>query len=257
MINFRIKTAILFLFMFSFISFYAQEAESKMDSIEEMFFVDISYAPQLPFLDMKEQFGFNSTVGLAFNFKSHKNWTYGLGWRYLFGGDVKNELEIFSNIATSQGYFLDHNGDFTGVKIQERGHLVMGNVGKILPVFGSNQNSGLHVKLGAGFMTHKIKTSVQFDNVPQLAGEYKKLYDRLSSGIALSQFIGYSHFGNSRLVNFYAGIEIVEGFTKGRRDYQADLMAPYTDSRLDILVGFKVGWMIPFRRRQVSEYYFF
>ena len=133
----------------------------------------------------------------------------------------------------------------------------MFNVGRVFPVLGVNQNSGIQVKLGAGYLQHKIRAYVQFDDVPQLHGDYKKYYDRFTSGFALSQFVGYTHFGSSRLINFYAGIEIYEAFTRGRRAYQIDLMGPYQDARLDILLGAKVGWMIPFRRRRVSEYYFF
>ena len=206
---------------------------------------------------MKKDYGFTSTVGLSLNFKTHKNWTYGLGWNYIFGKNVKNAAKIFSEIITEQGYFLDKNGDFSGIKVQERGFAIMANVGRVFPMGKVNQNTGLQFKFGAGFMQHKIKLSAQFDDVPQLVDDYKKLYDRLSSGFALSQFIGYTHFGNYRVVNFYGGIEIYEAFTVGRRDYQADLMGPYYEKRLDIMIGAKVGWMIPFRRRRVSEYYFY
>ena len=255
------QVIIQYSYLFTFLLFvnisFAQMSKQDNDTIEEMFYISPSYAAQVPLGDMKNDFGFSSMVGLSFNFKSHKNWTYGLEYNYLFGNNVKDEFAIYSGIITDQGFFLNLNGDFSDVKIQERGNSLMLNVGKVIPLFGINQNTGIQVKFGAGFLRHRIKAYVQFDDVPQLAGDYKKYYDRLSSGITLSQFIGYTHFGSSRLINFYGGLEIYEAFTIGRRDYQADLMAPYHDSRLDILVGAKIGWMIPFRRRKVSEYYFF
>lgn len=239
------------------LSVNSQELQKESDTIEEMFFISPSYSAQVPLGDMQKDFGLSSMIGGSINFKTHKNWIYGLEYNYLFGSNVKNEYLIFQGIITDQGFFLNNLGDFADVKVHERGFSVMANAGKIFPFNKVNQNSGIQFKFGFGYLQHRIKTLVQFDDVPQLAGDYKKLYDRLSSGLTFSQFIGYTHFGNSRLVNFYAGIEIYEAFTVGRRDYQADLMAPYHDNRLDVLLGAKVGWMIPFRRRRVSEYYFY
>lgn len=251
------KRLVLYILILISVQVKAQDNYQSGDSIEEMFYISTSFTSQMPFGDLKNDFGYNSNIGLALNFKGHKNFTYGLSWSFLFGKNIKNEFEIFENIITEKGYFLTKNGDYANVKLFERGHLIMLNAGKIFPVSKKNLNSGLHLKFGAGYMQHKIKSLVEFDNVPQLVGDYKKLYDRFSSGFAISQFIGYSHFSNSQLVNFYGGFEIIEAFTVGRRDYQASLERAYHDQRLDILIGAKVGWMIPFRRRRVSDYYFY
>jgi hypothetical protein len=44
--------------------------------------------------------------------------------------------------------------------------------------------------------------------VPQLKDDYKKAYDKLTYGPALSQFIGYSHFSDNRLYNYRIGFEL-------------------------------------------------
>ncbi|MBK6950014.1 MAG: hypothetical protein IPH16_19810 [Haliscomenobacter sp.] len=38
-------------------------------------------------------------------------------------------------------------------------------------------------------------------------------------------------------MNFYIGLETIQGFTRGRRDWQFDLQQPYTGARLDLLLG--------------------
>jgi hypothetical protein len=41
----------------------------------------------------------------------------------------------------------------------------------------------------------------------------------------------------------------MQGFTQGMRDYQIDLEGPYRDKRVDMLLGIRVGWVIPIYRR--------
>jgi hypothetical protein len=60
--------------------------------------------------------------------------------------------------------------------------------------------------------------------VPQVQGAYAKGYDRLTNGPAISQYIGWLHLDRKKLVNFNAGIEIIEAFTQNRRDFNFDQM---------------------------------
>ena len=46
----------------------------------------------------------------------------------------------------------------------------------------------------------------------------------------------------NRLVNFNIGFELIEGFNRGMRDYQIDLMGPYKDQRLDIYFVIRTYW---------------
>lgn len=230
---------------------------SPKDTTEQFFFISVSYGGQLPGADLAERFGPNSCLGGQFTFKAHTGLTLGLEWSFLFSKNVKNVPEIFDGLYNSDGYFLNSFGEPGLVAFFQRGHVVTGNIGKIFPITGPNDNSGIQLKFGAGFMRHRIRIDNDFQAVPYLSGDYRKLYDRLTSGFVMSQFIGYTHFSTSRLFNFYAGFEIFEGFTRGRRDWQADLFAPYTETRFEILYGVKVGWMIPFRRRKVADFYVF
>ena len=60
----------------------------------------------------------------------------------------------------------------------------------------------------------------------------------------------------NKLVNFNIGIEFIEGFNRGMRDYQIDLMGPYRDQRLDIYIGIRAGWIFPILRKEPDEFYY-
>jgi len=62
--------------------------------------------------------------------------------------------------------------------------------------------------------------------------------------------------GNKRLWNFYAGFEFMQAFTKNRRSFNADDMAPEAFKRLDMLNGFRFGWIVPLYGKTRSEFYY-
>ena len=61
---------------------------------------------------------------------------------------------------------------------------------------------------------------------------------------------------NNKLVNFTLGLEFIEGFNRGMRDYQIDLMGPYKDNKLDIYLGIRAAWIFPVLRNEPKEYYY-
>ena len=132
--------------------------------------------------------------------------------------------------------------------------------GKVFPhllgkkkTIGPNENSGIIVTGGVGMLMHKIHIT---GTSPQLTEEYKKGYDRLTFGVATSEFVGYFHMSNNRMLNFYFGVEFVQGWTVNRRGYNFDEMSTDTEKRLDHLSGFKVGWVLPLYKRVADEFYF-
>jgi hypothetical protein len=111
--------------------------------------------------------------------------------------------------------------------------------------------------IGAGLLQHKIRIEVQDNNVPQLDGDYRKGYDRLTNGLALTEFVGYLHCGNNRLINFFAGIELTQAFTKSRRDWDFSTMRKDDSNRMDLLFGIKVGWFFPMYKHAATAYYIY
>lgn len=234
----------------------AQKARNIKDSIVSTGFIAASYGYFLPGGDMYERFGNNSTIGAWSGYKTKRNNFYTIQWNYIFGSNVKED-GILDSIATSDGFLIDQEGKLADIRIFERGFTLHAQYGRLFPIRGisPNRNSGLIINLGAGMLQHKIRIIDNGGRSPQLSGDYLKGYDRMTSGISFSQFVGYWHMSNNRLVNFYFGFEIYEAITKSRRSWDYDLMRADTKQRFDAMYGFRVGWVIPiYSRNSKGDY---
>jgi hypothetical protein len=216
-----------------------------------------TYAFGMPGGDMAEWFGFSHQIGVGYMFKAKSNWSISLEGNFIFRDGIKNPGNVLSGITTSDGFIIDEGGVFANVMLMQRGFSVWAKAGKLFPVFGSNPNSGLLVQIGGGMLQHKIKIEDPNNSAPQLKGEYKKGYDHKRSGPALMQFVGYQHLGNSRKVNFFAGVEFVQALTFARRSFNFNEMKPPDKKHFDMLNSLKVGWYIPLYKKTRQKYYYY
>jgi len=228
---------------------------SIRDSVVFSPLLDFSYAIQFPGGDMQERFGINSSLSSTFFIKDKKNWLYGIGGSFMFGGDVKED-EFLQTLSDENGVIPGISGLYSNVILLERGFTLEAKFGKILPVFGPNDNSGLMIYASAGYIQHKIRIEERNGEVPLLLNDYAKGYDRLSGGLMTGQFIGYRHLGNKRLLNFFVGFEMKQGFTRSLRGYNYDTKQEDNESRLDLLYGVRLGITLPFYKRPPKEFYY-
>jgi hypothetical protein len=212
------------------------------------------YSFNVPGGDLNGRFGVNSTIGAALWHKTETNWLFGLEYNFIFGGKV-NENPLDS-ISTSQGQLINNEGTYQLYRLFERGHLPLLKVGKVLPVLNPNPNCGLTAKLGAGFMEHRIRYFWEGEDPPQLRGRYAKGYDRYTSGLALSQSLGFLFLDPDNNYNFSVELEVVEGFTKSRRNWEYDKRIEDNARRTDLLYGAKVCWFFPFYKKSSEGYYY-
>lgn len=217
--------------------------------------INISYAYQIPSGDMAKRFGANSNIGMSFMIKTKSNWLLGADCSFLFG-DLIKEDSILNGISTKEGDIITQNGQVAIVRLYERGYSTQIKAGKLFPVLGPNKNSGLFFTVGAGFLQHKIRIDNVGNTVLNLSDEYKRGYDRLTYGFAASEFIGYTFLGNKRRVNFFAGIEFYQAWTKNRRTYNYDTMQKDDSLKRDYLTGFRVGWIVPLYKKVPKEFYY-
>ncbi|MCD4773763.1 MAG: hypothetical protein K8R41_10320 [Bacteroidales bacterium] len=252
----KIKIILLAL-CFGIISNQASSQASMQDSSLFTTMFTGFYGYQFPGGDLVNRFGSNSEIGVSFLIKNNNNWIHGVEFDYLFGSDVKIGNTLFTDISTPEGNIIDGNGIFANIQLFERAYYSSLKAGKIFPVWGPNPNSGLVIIGGLGYINHKIRIDVENNTAPQLAGDYKKGYDRFTSGIAISEFFGYMYMGNKRKVNFYAGFEFIQAATKCRRDYNFDEMKGDDKNRLDLLFGIKAGWIIPLFKRTPEKFYYY
>lgn len=228
-------------------------AQNLKDTVITIPFINLSYSPQLTGADFGKRFGLTNNVGLNVGIKTAKNWIFELEGNFLFGKKIKED-SILNFLKTDEGYIIDKYGIAVQVLMFQRGFTESVMVGKIFPVMGSNLNSGIVAKIGAGFMHHKIRIENQDDKVPALTKSNLVYVDRLTMGFSLKQYIGYQHFSNRKLINFNVGLEFTEGFTRGMRDFQFGYGA-YKEKRTEFLMGIRAGWVFPIYRKTPEEFY--
>ena len=242
--------------LYNFNPAFSQVSASDSAISIPMFYV--TYAYQFPGGDMADRFGNNSSIGGGFQWKTTKNLIVGGEFLFLFGNNVKIADDIMFNLKTNDGDIISMSGNFTNYAIFERGYYISGRIGKLIPVLSPNENSGFVVMGSLGYFQHKIRIEVEKNTAPQLDGDYNKGYDRFAGGFSISQFVGYMHIGDNRLLNFFGGVEIYEAWTKPKREVNFDTTKPdLITNRFDLLVGLKIGWLIPIFQRMPEKYYYY
>jgi len=211
---------------------------------------------QSPGGDMADRFYNDYNVGAFLNYKFANNWLIGVEGSFLFADKVK-ENNILDSISTADGNIIGETGEYSQIYLYERGYLLTLRAGRLFSVLGPNKNSGLLVTAGAGFLEHKIRIDVDKEDVPELTKEYKKGYDRLTNGLALTENINYLYCGNRRLLNFMIGFEATQAFTQNRRAYNFDQRKKDDKKRLDLLYGIKLCWFFPLYRHAATSYYYY
>lgn len=240
------------------ISFQAFSQANVKDSCLRIPLFYAAYAFQVPGGDMADRFGANSNIGGGFLYKTAKNLVIGADFNYIFGSEIKIRDQLMSNLFTSDGYIIDQGGSYASYGIFERGYYTGLKAGYVLPVLGSNPNSGLLLLGSAGYIQHKIRIEVNNNSAPQLNGDYKRGYDRLTGGFYLGEYVGYQYLGNTRLLNFSAGFEFIQAFTVPFRDVNFDTRLPDSkQNRVDLLFGIKVSWSIPIFGRMPEKFYYY
>lgn len=232
----------------------AQIDISDSSVVVPMFSVAFGY--QVPAGDIAERYGNNATIGGDFKVKTSGNWVFGVDFNYIFGEDIKNRDERLSIIRTDLGEIIDGEGVYASWQMFERGFYSTFRVGKIFPVIGPNPNSGIIFMAGPGYMQHKTRIEVEFNTAPQLKGDYKRGYDKLTGGFTAAAFLGYIHMSNSKIVNFYVGLEFVQAWTQDYREYNFNEMQYTNGQYSDNLFGLKAGWFLPLHKRAPRDFYY-
>jgi hypothetical protein len=210
---------------------------------------------QIPYGDMGEIYGVNANVGFSYAYKSTDNILLGADFNFLFGNTVKDEDMLMQELRNSTGAIIGIEGEAVNFLVLERGFSGGFYVGKIFPIIGPNPNSGLMVRIGAQYLEHRTWIEARETEIPPIEGDYRKGYDRKRAGIALYQFIGYQNFSDNRLANFFVGFDFYQGFTTDYRSYNFDEMDFTDNDYFDVLIGFKVGWVLPVYRQEANKFY--
>lgn len=241
-------------------AFYRTDFKNKsyIDTMATMVWTGVNVGYQLPFGDLGKTFLGNFNVGTGITAKTKHNWTFDINFNYMFGSNLKDKSFAFlGDMVNSNSIISDGNGMKATIYTEGRYWQAGAGAGKVIPV-NRWKNSGIWLHWGAGFFRHKIRIN-DFDyQVPQLDGDYLKGYDHRSSGFGMSQFIGYLFIQKNRILNLYAGIELMEFWTKPDRNY-IFLEGPTENMpyKFSGLVGLKIGWNIPlYEKKAVTTFYY-
>ena len=206
--------------------------------------------------DMANRFGNNYRIGPSLQYKTLKNWIFGVKMDFINGDKVKNRSALFSGISDASGYFFNQDGQRIGINVYERGYMAGLEFGYVYNTSKRVGDQGIMLLTGIGFMQHKILIQDKSESIFPLRGDYRKGYDHLTNGLYVEQYLGYLFMSHNGLVNFHAGLDIALGFTQGRRDFNFDTHTSGNDHRTDILVGIRGGWYLPFFKRKSEELFF-
>ena len=196
-------------------------------------------------------------LGTNLSLKKKSNWTIEAGFNYLFSGKVKGTDSMFSMITNSAGLIIDGNGTGADIEVDTRGWSLRMEGGKIFPLTKKAQNAGIHAKLGVGVLQRYVFIKNPDNLVPCLTNEYKKGYDRLTLGVSLYQYIGYTRLSNIKYSCFYGGVEFYEIFSSRQRDYDFLLMGKDNRKFFDVIIGLKFGWIVPLYKKEYTDTYYF
>jgi hypothetical protein len=236
------------------IIFFTSVASAQLDSAITVPLLGINIGGQVPFGDMAKRFGPNLKSGGSFMVKTNKNWIIGAEFNYLFGRNVRED--VLKQLKNSQGVIIDNEGYPADLRVTERGMGVYLTLGRVFKLASANPNSGLMINLGGGYMQHRINFYDAKQVVAGVRGDLGYGLDRLTSGFSISQFVGYLFLSDNRLLNFYAGFECYQAFTTSVRRVNYDTGLPDTQKRLDVLGGFRFGWILPLYRKKPNAYYY-
>lgn len=245
------------IFGLTFISIGAFSQRSVRDSAIATTILGVQYGINTTSGDLADRYGLLNHLGIFTGYKTQSNWIFGLDANFIFGNDIKVP-DMFGHLRDSYGNITDVNGDIAKVYVFSRGMYANVAIGKLFPILSPNENSGIQVHVGAGYLVHHFRIETQDQVIPQLELEYRKGYDRLVSGLNTHQFIGYSFMANRGFFNFYGGFYMQEGFTYDRRTVffdQPDTPVS-TAMRMDIQYGIRAGWMIPVYKRRPKDFYY-
>ncbi len=233
---------------------------SQKDSLNFGFhYVAINFGGHLPKGDLEKRFGPNLNIGGTYMYKTKSNWQFGAEGNYFFGQNVKEDVLANMKVDFSNGQknIIDNEGYPADIRITERGLCFYIVGGRIFKLFKSNLNTGIVFNVGVGYMQHKINLYDAQKKIAALNGELRYGYDRLSNGLSTIQFLGYQYISNNRFINFYAGFEFIQGYTKSVRKFNYDTGLPDTNKRTDLLIGARIGWILPLYKRKPKDYYYY
>lgn len=219
-----------------------------------------TYSFQLPGADTKTLYGYNSTIGASFSYKTDKNWLWTASTNFISGDQIKASREdILGIILDNNGELITGDGIYGSYALFQRGYNLQAKFGKIFNILANNPNSGFFINGGLGYLLNRVRIEFSSSASPpaNLADDYLYGYDRMRGGFAYSGEVGYLFMSSSRIFNFSLSLEFIQAHTKPLREWDFNLMGPDLNTYTDRYYGIRFAVYIPTYKRMPAEYYYF
>ena len=215
-----------------------------------------SYGAHTAAGDLEERFGGGFAIGGGVSYLfAGTNWQVGVRAQLGFGADVKQD--VLNDLRTRDGFLIGNQRVPADVQLRERYLFAGPSVGYTL-AFGANRRSGILMRTAMGYLRHWIRIQTDASQgVQPLLEEKLAGYDRLTSGPAINQLLGYQLLNPERGFNFFIGLEGTLGLTHPVRAFDVPTAAPPPDNlRNDWIFGARAGLIIPLYRGEGREMYY-
>jgi len=238
-----IRASVLFLFMTMTMASMGQRLpENSLDAATKIM-AKIGMGYDIPMADLADRFGNNLNFHVGLERLSESNWIVSTDFTYRFGSSVNED--VLSAFRLPTGQFLATDGLPIDAFLRSRGASLRVSLGKIIAMHSKSPQSGFRIDIGAGLLSHYIRVQDENQAVDQIFGEYHKVYDRLTRGFALTEYVGYQYLSTDGFLNFNIGFEFNQAFTSSVRSVNFTTNELGESGRKDFLTGLKVTWMIP------------
>lgn len=211
--------------------------------------------------------------GSFLNFSIETDYKYKSNWMVTLDGDMwfgfnsdnlKDRRQRMGDVYTPEGYILSDGGYDGAMMCYNRNLAARIGVAKIITFLPKNPNSGLMLKLSGGWIMQKTVFSQDFNEspVPQLTGDYAKLYDHLRNGVILTESIGFCYMSNYlTYVNLKISFDISQCWMWSSRPYVIDnlmgLNGKDNNRYFDLVFGVKLTWLFPLMGKTTYDYYYY
>jgi len=197
----------------------------------------------VPFGDLSDRYGNNMNFSIGGEYITKNNWLLNGEFMYLFSENIKED--VLAPFRTREGFILGDDNQYASLIMKQRGFYVGIGVGKLIPLSKASR-SGIKLSLNGGILQHQIKFSDDRNSIAQIRAGRHVGYDRLSRGFSLKETIAYKHLSQDRRLNFEFALDFIQGFTSEIRAINFDTGLPTNKSRLDMLIGARIIWNLPF-----------
>ena len=232
---------------------------SLRDSAINLSFIGFKYQGGINQGAWADVFPGSGEIGGELGVKFASNIYLTTGGYFYFADRVDSSAirEVLGDMLIADEFVITSDGLLSPIAISISGLTVPFKVGKIFPVIGPNDNSGLYVELGAKFIQYNYWFRVPEGSVGLLRGEYEKGYDRRTRGFGINEGIGYRHFASNNYVNFSIGLD----FSQYRLEDARPIFFPTGElggtRRWGSFFGVSFGWFFPIYKRAPNKAYYY